>query len=239
MASTSLNEFLREHAEQPLDQEFFELENERVLEVNLGTCGHNLVWMKRGGMIAYTGQVKFTREGMLEQGLGNLLKKAVSGEGASLSKAEGRGKLYLADGSKRVTVLALNGEAIYINGNDLLAMQGTLSREIKMMRRLSAIASGGLFSVRVAGMGLVAFATHGRPLVLPVRPGQSVCTDPQATVCWSGNLQPEFKTDISLKTFLGRGSGESFQMLFETDGREGFVVVQPYEERPVHHHRHA
>jgi uncharacterized protein (AIM24 family) len=38
---------------------------------------------------------------------------------------------------------------------------------------------------------------------------------------------PEFKTDVSLKTFLGRGSGESIQMMFNGDG---FVVIQPYEE---------
>ena len=43
----------------------------------------------------------------------------------------------------------------------------------------------------------------------------------------SGNLTPEFKKDISLKTFFGRGSGESIQMQFQGDG---FVVVQPYEE---------
>jgi uncharacterized protein (AIM24 family) len=40
-------------------------------------------------------------------------------------------------------------------------------------------------------------------------------------------LNPDFKTDISFKTFLGRGSGDSFQMKFEGDG---FIVVQPYEE---------
>ena len=37
----------------------------------------------------------------------------------------------------------------------------------------------------------------------------------------------QVKTDISLKTFFGRGSGESFQMEFNGDG---FVVIQPYEE---------
>ena len=54
-----------------------------------------------------------------------------------------------------------------------------------------------------------------------------VRTDPNATVAWSGSLSPGFKTDVSLKTFFGRGSGESIQMLFEGDG---FVVIQPYEE---------
>ena len=52
-------------------------------------------------------------------------------------------------------------------------------------------------------------------------------TDPNATIAWSGNLQPEFRTDISIKSFFGRGSGESIQMQFRG---EGFVVVQPYEE---------
>ncbi len=36
------------------------------------------------------------REGLLEKGLGKLLKKAVSGEGTRLTKAEGQGRLYLA-----------------------------------------------------------------------------------------------------------------------------------------------
>ena len=40
-------------------------------------------------------------------------------------------------------------------------------------------------------------------------------------------LVSSIKKDVSFKTFLGRGSGETFQMEF--DG-EGFVVIQPYEE---------
>lgn len=232
MAATTLAQFVRDHGEKQLNQGLFELESDRVLEVNLGHGGQGMIWMKMGAMIAYTGQIRFTREGMLEQGLGNLLKKAISGEGATLTKAEGAGKLYVADGGKRITVLNLANESIFINGNDLIAMQATLSKDITMMRKISAMASGGLFNVRVAGTGLVAFGTHGQPLVLRVAPGQPVFTDPQATVAWSGNLQPEFKTDVSLRTFLGRGSGESFQMLFQAGNGEGFVVVQPSEEDP-------
>ncbi len=230
MSRTSIAQFVAENAEKTQNHGLFELESDRVLEVNLGpAAGSNttMIWMKQGAMIAYTGQMKFTREGLLAQGLGNLLKKAVSGEGASLTKAEGEGKLYVADAGKRITILALQNESVFVNGNDLIAMEATLSKEIKMMRKMSAIASGGLFNVRVAGTGCVVFGTHGRPLVLRVQPGRPVFTDPQATVLWSGNLTPEMKTDISFKTFLGRGSGESFQMMFDGDG---FVVVQPYEE---------
>ncbi len=71
------------------------------------------------------------------------------------------------------------------------------------------------------------YTAHGQPLVLKVRPNTPLYTDPNATVAWSGNLTPSIKTDVSLKTFIGRGSGESFQMKFEGDG---WVIVQPYEE---------
>jgi uncharacterized protein (AIM24 family) len=96
-----------------------------------------------------------------------------------------------------------------------------------MMRKLTAMVSGGLFNVRFEGAGMLAITTHYDPLTLRVQPGQPVFTDPNATIAWSGNLQPQFRTDISIRTFLGRGSGESIQMMFDGDG---FVVVQPYEE---------
>ena len=93
MSRYSLQQFVQQTAQQELNQGTFELESDRMLEVNL----NGMVWMKMGAMVAYRGQVKFTREGLLEQGLGSLLKKAVSGEGARLTKGEGQGKMYLAD----------------------------------------------------------------------------------------------------------------------------------------------
>jgi uncharacterized protein (AIM24 family) len=89
------------------------------------------------------------------------------------------------------------------------------------------MAGGGLFNVRLSGTGLVAITTHYEPITLLVTPNAPVFTDPNATVAWSGSLSPEIKTDISFKTLLGRGSGESIQLMFKGDG---WVVVQPYEE---------
>jgi uncharacterized protein (AIM24 family) len=77
---------------------------------------------------------------------------------------------------------------------------------------------------------MVALMSHGRPLTLKVSPGNSLMTDPNSTIAWSGNLAPDLKTDISLRTLMGRGGGETFQMAFHG---EGFVVVQPFEEKPV------
>jgi uncharacterized protein (AIM24 family) len=181
-------------------------------------------------MVAYRGQLTFKREGMLEGGLGNALMKFVSGEMVPLAKIEGQGSAYLADSGKHITVLRLQGETINVNGNDLLAFEDSVQYQITMHKRISGMLSGGLFSVKLSGQGLVAIMSHGRPLTLRVIPGDPVMTDPNATIAWSGNLAPSLKTDMSLRTIIGRGGGETFQMVFQGDG---FVVVQPFEETPV------
>ncbi|MDC0275517.1 AIM24 family protein [Verrucomicrobiales bacterium] len=147
--------------------------------------------------------------------------------GASLSKAEGQDQVYLADAGKKVIIIQLHGEEIIVNGNDLLAFEPSIEYEIKMMKKLGAMLAGGLFNVRLRGTGMIAFTSHYEPITLRVTPDAPVYTDPNATIAWSGNLEPTFKSDISLRTFMGRGGGESFQMEFKGDG---LVVIQPFEE---------
>lgn len=219
----SLSEFVEETAHQGQGQSLFELESPYMLEINLD----GMIWTKKGSMVAYLGEIKFTREGLLEKGLGKLLKKTFTGEGTKLTKAEGEGKLYLADNGKRVSILNLDDESIFVNGNDLLAFEPTVDWDIKMMRSLVGMMAGGLFNVKLEGTGMIAITSHFQPMTLRVTPTQPVTTDPNATIAWSGNLSPTFKKDISLKTFLGRASGESIQMHFKGSG---FVVVQPFEE---------
>lgn len=223
MSNYTIDEFIRQTKQDERENDYFELETPRILEVNL----EDMVWAKAGSMISYTGQIKFEREGMLEHGVGTMFKKALTGEGTSLMKAVGRGRLYLADKGKKITIFELNDEAITVNGNDLLAFEPGIHWEIKMMRKMAGVMAGGLFNVTLKGKGRVAITSHYEPLTLLVRPGEPVLTDPNATVAWSGNLNPEFRTDVSLRTFLGRGSGESIQMEFTG---EGFVIVQPFEE---------
>ena len=226
MARYSLSDFVRTTSQRDLGQGLFELENDRILEVNL----RSHVWIKTGAMIGYTGAIKFTREGVLEHGLGRFLKRAVSGEGTALTKAEGSGRLYLADRAKRVTILNLADQAIFLNGNDVIAFEPSLKWDVRMLRSVAGIFSGGLFNMRFEGTGMLALTTHFEPLTLEVKPGQPVFTDPNATVAWSASLEPQIHADVCFKTFLGRGSGESIQMRFEGSG---FVVVQPFEESAV------
>ncbi|TWU35255.1 hypothetical protein Q31b_53510 [Novipirellula aureliae] len=224
----SLQAFLEKTKDRDLDQGLFELESERMLDINL----NGEAWIKMGAMIAYTGQVKFEREGIMSQGFSNLLKKSISGEGTKLTKITGNGSVFCADSGKKITILNLQNEAICVNGNDLLAFETSLTYNIKMMKKMTAMIAGGLFNIRLEGSGMVAVTTHYDPLTLPVTPSQPVITDPNATVLWSGNIEPELKTDLQFKTFLGRGSGESVQLRFQGNG---FVVVQPFEEVYMQH----
>ncbi len=224
MNKFSIQSFIQDTAQDDSKHSFFELEKPHLLELNLD---NQSCMIKDGAMVAYTGNVKFTREGILSKGVGNLLKKAVSGEGTTMMETKGSGRVYIADSAKRIRILYLENDIINVNGNDVLAHESAIKSDIKMMTSVGSIIGGGLFQVKLQGTGHIAIGTHGEPLTLLVKPGQPVFTDPNATVAWSGNLTPTIKTDISLKTFVGRGSGESIQMMFEGDG---WVIVQPYEE---------
>ncbi len=223
MGQYSLTAFIQATAQDDTEADAFELENPYVLELNL----HGRVWTKVGAMIGYLGNVTFTREGMLDHGVATLFKRVISGEGTSLMKVEGHGKVYLAEKGKKIRILELHDETIFVNGNDLLAMQDTIEWDITMMRRVSGMLAGGLFNIRLSGRGLIAVTTHYEPLTLRVTPNQPLFTDPNATVAWSGSLQPEVITNVTFRTLIGRGSGEAIQLKFVGDG---WVVLQPYEE---------
>jgi len=223
MSKYSIQSFLNETAQDDDAREPFELENPYLLEVNL----KGQVWAKLGSMIGYTGEVKFERQKMLEGGIGKMFKKALTGEANPMMKAEGQGRVYFADNGKKIRILDLKDEMLFVNGNNVLAFDDSIKWDIKMMKRMAGMAAGGLFNMQLQGTGRVAITTHFDPITLAVTADEPIYTDPNATIAWSSTLQPEIKTDISLKTLFGRGSGESFQLAFRG---QGWVVLQPYEE---------
>jgi uncharacterized protein (AIM24 family) len=142
-----------------------------------------------------------------------------------MMKATGTGHLYLADQGKEVQLLELDADdEISVNGNDVLAFEDSVRWDIRMMNSIAGASSGGLFNVYLKGPGYIAITTHGKPLVVPT----PVNTDPNATVAWSSNVSPSSKRDLNLKSFIGRSSGETYQLQFAGEG--GFVIIQPYEE---------
>ena len=213
-----LDEFVDSHAPQE-NSAPFELENSKLLDISLdGT-----VMAKAGTMVGYTGDISFERKSA--GGLTGMLKSKATGEGAVMMEATGSGNLYLADQGKEVQILELDADdEISVNGNDVLAFESGVSWDIRTLNSVAGASTGGLFNVYLEGPGHVAITTHGKPLVVPT----PVSTDPNATVAWSSNVSPSTKRDLNIKGFLGRSSGESFQLHFAGDN--GFVIVQPYEE---------
>jgi uncharacterized protein (AIM24 family) len=219
----SLGDFVSQNSQQDRGGAW-QLESERILEIHLS---NDLVYTKTGAMIAYYGDLKFERSGIKDQGgLGKFVKAKMTGETASTMKVQGNGILYCADMAKTIRILEIKGETIFVNGANCLAYSNTLEWDIVRTKGMSVLA-GGLFSLRLSGHGYCAVATMGKPVVLGVDAAHPLHTDPNATVGWSAGLETSLKSDVSFKTFTGRASGESYQVVFSG---QGFVVVQPYEE---------
>ncbi|MFB6167890.1 MAG: AIM24 family protein [Haloferacaceae archaeon] len=199
----------------------FQLENAKTLDVTVdGT-----VTTKAGAMVAYTGDLTFRGRSSAEGGITGFVKQKATGEGSPVMTVEGEGHLYLADDAKDVQILDLDAsESISVNGEDVLAFDESVSYEISTIDSLSGASAGGLTNVFLEGPGNVAITTHGTPLVLT----PPVTTDPDATVAWS-DTSPSSSVDTGLSEMIGQSSGEAYQLEF--GGTEGFVVVQPFEER--------
>jgi len=214
-----IEQFKTENAPTDSDKTF-QLENSYTLDVRVdGT-----LMAKAGSMVAYTGDLSFTGQASAEGGITGFLKEAATSEGTPVMTVEGQGHVYLADNEKKVQVLELDdGEAVTVNGEDVLAFESRVSYEIDKMDSLAGAFAGGFTNVYLEGPGSVALTTHADPLVL-VPP---VSTDPSATVAWSGT-SPDVEVNKNLSDMVGQESGERFQMNFT--GEDGFVVVQPNEE---------
>lgn len=205
---------LMQQAKSTETKEAFSLQNSKILKVQVT----DEVYCRAGSMIAYKGDIKFEST---SGGIGKWLKKAVTGEGLPLMKASGMGDLYLAHKASDITVLRLNSETLFVEGRHLIAFENTVDWDVTVIRG-AGLASGGLFTCRLTGTGYVAITSHG-PLVVLEAP---VVVDPDSVIGWSDGLVPQVKTDVNMKTLLGRTSGETFQLNFDGYGK---VLVQPDE----------
>src|SRR3954464_10332250 len=203
-------------------QEAFALQNGKLLKVSLNQV---TIQAKLGSMVAYQGEVKFEHAG--SGGLKRMAKKAVTGEGAELMKMSGTGEVFLADLAQEIQLVKLSGEAITVNGANLLAFDADIDWDIKKVEGVSGFMGGGLFNTHLSGSGYVAMLSDGPPVLLELD-GESTYADPQAAITWSEGVSTSVKTDVNLKTFIGRGSGETVQMAFN---RQGWLLVQPSEGR--------
>jgi uncharacterized protein (AIM24 family) len=200
--------------------EAFRLQNSKLLKVELAGVE---IQAKLGSMVAYQGDVSFEHAG--SGGLSRMIKKAVTNEGADLMKVSGTGEIFLADMAQDVQLLRLEDEAITANGPHVLAFDAGIEWDIKRVEGASGALSGGLYNMELSGTGNVALVSDGPPVLIEID-GESTFADPQAAITWSQGVSSSVKTDVNVKTLVGKGSGETFQLAFSGSG---WLLLQPSE----------
>jgi uncharacterized protein (AIM24 family) len=202
--------------------EAFRLQNSKLLKVELAGV---TIQAKLGSMVAYQGEVRFEHAG--SGGVSRMIKKAVTSEGTDLMKISGSGEVFLADMAQEIQLLKLEDDRITANGANVLAFEAGIDWDIKRVEGASGALAGGLYNVELAGTGWVALVSDGPPVLIEID-GERTFADPQAAITWSSGLSTSIKTDVNLKTFIGRGSGETLQMSFSGSG---WLLIQPSEGR--------
>ncbi len=210
------------------------LQNPRMLKVRLGDPAAGRpgeVLARQGAMVAYQGQVEFAYEGA---GVGRMLKKMVTGEGVPLMRCRGIGEVFLAQDANELHVLDLEGDAVTVNGPNVLAFEPTLQWDIRRVEGASMFA-GGVFNTVFTGTGRLVVSAVGTPVVLNTGEAPTFA-DLQSAVAWSSSLQTRLVRTARAGALIGRGSGEAFQLAF---GGPGFVIVQASEGPVVPPHSHG
>jgi uncharacterized protein (AIM24 family) len=200
----------------------FRLQNSKLLKVEL--TGEE-IQTKLGAMVAYQGDVRFEHAG--SGGLGRMLKKAVTNEGTELTKVTGTGEVFLADTAQDIQLLKLDNERITVNGPHVLAFESGIDWDIKKVEGASGALAGGLYNMELSGTGTVALVSDGPPVLIEIDGGDTFA-DPQAAITWSEGVTSSVKADVNLKTFIGKGSGETIQISFSG---KGWLLIQPSEGR--------
>ncbi|MFH9072978.1 TerD family protein [Streptomyces alboflavus] len=197
-------------------------QNEKLVRVDLGV-GAQPVLARQGSMVLYQGKVEFGYKGAGFQGriVGN-----ATGQEMQLMRCSGRGQVFLAEEGTHLHPIELQGDAICVSAENVLAFDETLQHEVRRIEG-HGIPGGALFVMQFQGTGTVVVKTHGMPVVLPVTP--TTFADCHAVVAWSAAAQAIVSSQVRLRGNASAGfTGESVNLQFR--GAPGnFIVVQPFE----------
>ncbi|MFD8985863.1 AIM24 family protein [Streptomyces sp. NPDC059564] len=178
---------------------------------------------RQGAMVAFRGNLQFERKG---QGIGGMLKRAVTGEGLALMSVRGQGEAWFAHQAGHCFIIDFEpGDALTINGRNVLCFDSSLSYEIKMVKG-AGMTGGGLFNSLFTGTGKLAVVCDGNPIIIPVTAQAPVYVDTDAVVGWSAALETGLHRSQSVGSMIRGGSGEAVQLKLSG---EGFVMVRPSE----------
>ncbi|WP_163554175.1 AIM24 family protein [Candidatus Frankia alpina] len=219
---------LLDNPERPSDEPF-SLQNGKMLRATLGAQGMREFYARKGAMVAYQGAANFDAHW---EGWGGRFRSFFSGgEGLNLMQVSGSGSVFLANQAQDIHILDLAGDALTVDGKNVLAFNSDLSWDLVRVDTQVGIAGVGSYQVELRGNGKVAVCTSGAPLVMHVTHQNYYFADADAVVGWSSGLQVSMQAAVtSSAVWRPRGNtGESWQMQFSG---QGFVIVQPCELLP-------
>jgi uncharacterized protein (AIM24 family) len=159
-----------------------------------------------------------------------MVTRRLTGEQMTVMEVRGQGTCYFADRASEVNLVSLQGDTLYVEASNLLCTDAGLRTGTTFTGLRGAAEGHGLFTTTVQGTGQAALMSDGPAVVLRVSPQYPLSVDPGAYIAHQGSLRQNFQTGVSFRTFMGEGSGESFQIRFEGDG---LVYVQPSERNTI------
>ncbi|MFI7234592.1 TerD family protein [Streptomyces cyaneofuscatus] len=220
-AGAGLHAALQLYKETPTGQRWTS-QNKQLMRVDL-TMGGAGVLARQGSMVMYQGKVDFGYKsaGFVGRAVGN-----ATGQEMQLMRCTGRGQVFLAEEGSYLHPIELQGDAICVSAESVLAFDESLQYEVRRVEG-HGIPGGALFTMQFQGTGTVIIKTHGTPVVLPVTP--TTFADCNAVVAWSAASQVIVSSQVRLRRNAYPGhSGETVNLQFR--GAPGnFIVVQPYE----------
>ncbi|MGV4987506.1 TerD family protein [Streptomyces sp. NRAIS4] len=220
-AGAGVSAALQAFKETPTGQRWTQ-QNKKLIRVDLGIGGQPVL-AKQGSMVLYQGKVDFGYKGA---GFAGRIVGNATGQEMQLMRCTGQGQVFLAENATHLHPVELQGDAICVSAENVLAFDETLQYEVRRIEG-HGIPGGALFTMQFQGTGTIVVKTHGTPVVLPVTP--TTFADCNAVVAWSAASQVIVSSQVRMRRNAYPGdTGESVNLQFR--GAPGnFIVVQPYE----------
>jgi uncharacterized protein (AIM24 family) len=179
----------------------FALHDNGFLEINF----RRSVYVKRGTISSYSGNLRFVTE-----------KTLAGTTAAMLVKAEGQGKIFIYEKGRKTFLLDLNDEFIYVEGANLLAVEESLTCKVEPI--YDRTYQQKIDTLKVFGKGSLAISTSIEPLTLRVTRDYPLSISSSSLVAWTGNLIPAVIEGDDLSQIMTKGEDQSFKVRFEGDG---------------------
>ncbi|MDJ0343213.1 TerD family protein [Streptomyces sp. H10-C2] len=213
---------MQKYRETPTGQRWTQ-QNNKMVRADLSQAGGQPVLARQGSMVLYQGKVDFSYKGA---GFAARIVGGATGQEMQLMRCTGQGQVFFAENSAHLHPIELQGDAICVSSENVLAFDESLQYEVRRIEG-HGIPGGALFTMQFQGTGTIIVKTHGTPVVLPVTP--TTYADCNAIVAWSAASQVIISSQVRLRRNAYPGhSGETVNLQFR--GAPGnFIVVQPYE----------